>query len=433
MKKLQLSFVSAAVAIMAGFTPMAISSSAMRIGQYDFSYLTSGEIRATPVQVFDDGKSTFFQFRAGEAIPAIFNSKEGKVGLLVPSFEGPYIKVSEVGGRFTLQLGRSQAHVVYAGGGREGVPPINAVASNGMSSAYKGGYPADQNVKLVASLGPAVSHLDAGSLEANSYATPVKGDRVTWKDAETKSTEHKIWFQRGNQALGPAASKDIAALMPAIKQATRVTIVGRDDDTYKEGLEQARAQSIKAALVKAGIPQERIVIKTGVQSEPSKGLWASDIRIETVLPTQISRSNDASANSGYVKSNVDNLVRAGVLTKDQALAILRRAGETAEKAAPAAPATVSRAIEVPPDGFDFKASDKTVSTSIKRWASATNYQVVWDAPPAADAPVTGDAVIASNSMKEALEKVVAGLQRKGYDIQATVYTNRVIRFTGGSK
>ena len=32
-----------------------------------------------------------------------------------------------------------------------------------------------------------------------------------------------------------------------------------------------------------------------------------------------------------------------------------------------------------------------------------------------------------------LEKVVTALQRKGYEIQATVYSNRVARFTGGSK
>jgi hypothetical protein len=32
-------------------------------------------------------------------------------------------------------------------------------------------------------------------------------------------------------------------------------------------------------------------------------------------------------------------------------------------------------------------------------------------------------------MKEALEKIVSSMQNKGYDLQATLYSNRVIRFT----
>ena len=90
-------------------------------------------------------------------------------------------------------------------------------------------------------------------------------------------------------------------------------------------------------------------------------------------------------------------------------------------------------VDVPADGFNFRASDLTVAGTIRRWAASTNYQVVWDAPAHSDAAINGDALMQSASMKEALEKVVSGLQGKGYDIQATVYSNRVIRFTGVSK
>ena len=43
------------------------------------------------MQVFDDGKSTFFQFRAGEPVPAIFADTATGQQLVIPQLEGPYI------------------------------------------------------------------------------------------------------------------------------------------------------------------------------------------------------------------------------------------------------------------------------------------------------------------------------------------------------
>ena len=86
-------------------------------------------------------------------------------------------------------------------------------------------------------------------------------------------------------------------------------------------------------------------------------------------------------------------------------------------------------LEAPPAGFDLQTRDATISGSLRRWASATQYQLVWDVPPALDAPVTADVAIGAANMRDALERVLAALQRKGYDLQATVYSNRVIRFS----
>ena len=52
-----------------------------RVGHYDFSYQAAGDNRVRPVQVFDDGKSTFFQFRAGEPVPAIFAIQTAQTAL----------------------------------------------------------------------------------------------------------------------------------------------------------------------------------------------------------------------------------------------------------------------------------------------------------------------------------------------------------------
>lgn len=439
MRYAKLTTISALCALAFGATPSVIGAAGQRVGQYDFTYFTSGEQRATPVQVFDDGKSTYFQFRAGEAIPAIFSNKDGQVGLLVPNFEGPYIRVQETSGRFTLQLGRAQAQVVYGGSGREDTPAIEAVNKNGLRTAYTGsGFPANANVKLLASLGPTLALKANDSLEANSYATPAKGDRVTWKESETEVSEHLVYFVSGSAGLGPQAKKALKEMASQAKGATAITIVGRDDSSEKEGLEKSRANNLRDALVKIGVSAERITVKIGVKGVAKDKLWPSDIRIERVVPTMISRPTEAqSEKSAHVHSNVESLVRAGVLTREQGAAILRKGADSrTDGSTPATASPVTAAVansEVPAAGFDFKASDKSILGTIRRWASATNYQVVWDAAPAADAPVTGDAVISAASMKEALDKVVTALQRKGYDIQATVYSNRVVRFTGGTK
>ena len=457
MKIFKLSATALSVAITIGVLPAAIGSATQRVGQYDFTYFTSGEMRATPVQVFDDGKSTYFQFRAGEAIPAIFQLKEGKPELLVPSFEGPFVRVTEVSGRYTLQLGRSQAQVVYGGQGRDSGMAISAVnTNNGMKTAYNGnGYPSNPSVKLVASLTSGLDSLKNDSMESNSYATPVKGDRVTWRDSETRAEAFQIWFEKGKYILTKKAAEQILANKAVYKAATSITVIGRDDDSYKEGLELERAKVLKEALVKLGVEASRILVKTGVSTPPDSGRWASDIRVETVMPTQVARPEPKNDRCSVVKSNLEGLIRAGAMNQDQAVAILRqRCGaaaddnmanardaakeqaakdaalkEAAAKDAAAKAAELSKNLEVPPGGFDFKSTDRLMSNTVKRWAAATNYQVIWDAPPSSDAPINGDAVIASASMKEALERVISAMNQKGYDLQATVYSNRVIRFT----
>jgi hypothetical protein len=60
--------------LLAGFLTLqpVQSSGPDRMGGYDFSYQAIGDQRVKPVQVFDDGRNTYFQFRSGEPIPAIF-------------------------------------------------------------------------------------------------------------------------------------------------------------------------------------------------------------------------------------------------------------------------------------------------------------------------------------------------------------------------
>lgn len=438
--------VAAVVAVVMSAAP-ALSAPGNRVGSYDFGYATNGDTRIAPVQTFDNGKDTFFQFRAGDPIPAIFQVKGKEVNLLVPTFEGPYVKVPSTSGRYTLQLGRAQAQVVYVTGSREEGVRVDAYGANGQRIAPAAAA-RDPNARLVASLENSMQYLSATSLEANSYATPLRGDRIEWRDSETVTENEQVWFPKGQGFLGKNALRDVAALGARFTNASAIVITGRDDDSYKQGLEMARANSIKTTLIKAGVPAHVISVKIGPAGKADKGLWPSDIRIETAVATKVARPGNPSGDAA--RENIHQLLRAGVITPDQAIGLLRRAGqqELAAKAeeiraqfqqdAAAKPAAergapASNPIEAEPLKFDFRVSDRTISNTLRRWGQASKYEVIWEAPASDDAAVNGATVLSATSMKQAVEMVVASMRRKGYQINATIYSNRVIVFSGNAK
>jgi hypothetical protein len=95
----------------------------------------------------------------------------------------------------------------------------------------------------------------------------------------------------------------------------------------------------------------------------------------------------------------------------------------------AAPAPTS---ELPEGGFTLSPTDKTVAGAVRRWAKSLHYEVVWDAPSAFDAVISGEATLPGRNMTEALDQLLRGLKEKGYALEATLHANRVIRFTGPS-
>lgn len=370
-----------------------------RVGAYDFGYLLSGDARAKPVQVFDDGRDTYFQFRAGEPMPAIFAARNGAPQLLVPTQEGPYVRVPQVHGRFVLQVGRAQANVVHGSGERPDAPALTAVAGNGMTTPYTGSGSPGAGGRLVASLSPVAIALDPDdtALDRHSHATPLKGDRVYWPE-RSEQAEHAIGFPRGGYVLSREAQKALAAIVARAAPAARFTVIGRDDDSYKEGLERARAQALRDALVKSGIAGDRISVRTGVAKAGRENLWESTVVVQT--PEHAPAMTPAAP-------------------RDQ-------------QPAPRVSTTAAPAPEVPDGGFTLSLADKTVSGAVRRWAEALKYQVVWDAPAQLDAPIAGEARLPVQNLREALNHLVRGLLEKGYALEVTIYANRVIRFTAPS-
>jgi hypothetical protein len=369
----------------------AVGADSVRVGSYDFGYAASGDTRARPVQVFDDGRSTFFQFRAGDPIPAIFSHPNGTPQLLVPMHEGPYVKVADVHGRFVLQVGRSQANVIHAGGSRADAPQLNVVGASGLSSPHAGG-PVPDGSRLVASLAPVTAFGPPDdAAHRNSYATPRKGDAVVWTETEPTREELSLFFARGSAVLTTDARKAIAAAAKAAGLQTRFVVIGRDDDTLKEGLDQLRAERLHTALTKAGVDPSRISSRVGVAGKPRGAAWPSTIHVET----------------------------------ERVVAIRDKA--------PPAPAAVPapRVAEVKPPPattWAVRAVDENLEKMFERWALTAGWKVVWRNAP--HIRITGDMEIAKLDFLQAADMVITQSKSAGYRIQARAFSNQVLLIEG---
>lgn len=350
-------------------------------GRYDFEYSIVADPRVRPIQVFDDGTSTFFQFGKTDTLPAVFRVSSKGPELMTLQFEGPYLKASGVAAEYLIRLGSANGSVVYTKPGR--FQPVAAPA-NPPPSQWT---PA---ARAAMPLSRAMEEQGAIALEANSYATPVKGDRMAWTTGAAKTDEISITFPAGSSKLTSDQLRKIKALAVRVQGQYSVRITARDDDELKEGVEQARGAVIRAALLQQGLKGEAIRVEYGHGVKEGR-MWASQV---SVISHELqARQRDA--------------------------------------VEPAQQTVAAVSTEMPPDGFRLSQADSTLSGAVKRWASATNYQVVWDAPH--DPVIEGAATLSASSMKDALQVVVADMRSKGYEVGVTIYANRVIAVTANTK
>lgn len=426
------------------------SADSVRVGAYDFNYLSTGDSAARPVQVFDDGRSTYLQFRPGMVVPAIFSNKSGVPQLLVPTQEGPYVKVPELHGRFVLQVGRAQAQVMHAGSRLDSAGL--SVSTPGGQQPYVPGSPYPAGAHLVASVAP-VPLTSTGApaivddmLERNSYATPRKGDNLLWqKQTEPQRDQREIWFKAGSAALTAEARKALIAAAKAAPSGARVTVIGRDDDTFKEGLDRARANVMREVLVRAGLSSERVTVRQGVADKQSGQQWASTVVIESGAE-EVAASAGSVRRSSAVVDNLQALVRAGVLRLEQAELIARghgmamggAAGQSAAPATAGLPQSVAAAPDLHRTGapaapltkaWEMRKADGSLDRMLTRWASEAGWTLVWrDAPAIA---VTGDMQLPASDFLAAADLVVRRAHEVGYRIHAAAYSNQTLVVSPG--
>lgn len=384
-------------------------SNVERLGGFDFSYETRGDERVRPVQVFDNGKYTYFQFRSGEAIPAIFADTSTGPSFLLPEFEGPYIKVPTVAGGYTLKLGYGVSRVVYQGGGRvaagqSSMPPVASTGSlnrlNAAANTVTASYQVPQAPAQI-------------STETNSYATPIKGDLVEWREKGTPSKDVQIMFPLGQAKLGPTGLKTILASLPAQRTNITFEIVGRDDDTYKEGLPEARAAAVAELLVSRGVPRESIKFRSGVPV-------ASEANSKVVTGVTMRWVTDAPVKSTQdpTQATLAKLM-ARKISPEEAIRELNAAKgqDFGQKNTPAA---------VAPTKWEILKSDATLESMLRRWAliSGSGWRVEWkDAP---EVKITTDSRIERSDFISAADSVITQARAVGYRISASAYSNKVL-------
>ena len=77
--------------------------------------------------------------------------------------------------------------------------------------------------------------------------------------------------------------------------------------------------------------------------------------------------------------------------------------------------------------FDITLADRDIAVSLRRWARASGYDIVWDVGWLA--PVNGALRVDAPSFLDAVKQVVAGLRAQGYPVRAQAYADRIVRFT----
>ena len=120
------------------FGPLHTVSVASSEASYDFSWRLSGDQRAGPLQVFDDGHTTWLQFAPNQAVPAIFARLEEGDRLLSHRVHGPYVVLDGVWPLLILRAGKLQSQAQRISDDRPTSVSGNEIATDTATAAELG-------------------------------------------------------------------------------------------------------------------------------------------------------------------------------------------------------------------------------------------------------------------------------------------------------
>lgn len=414
------------VAAMCGLLTVAQGANPDRLGGYDFSYHVQGDARVRPVQVFDDGRSTFFQFRSGEPVPAIFAETQQGPNLVMPELEGPYVKVASLSGAFVLRMGYGVGRVAYTSAGRSRgasdhveqpsratEPPAPAgMARLLATSQIINGLPADM-----------VRAPPRPSLETNSYATPLRGDLTEWTEHADTFKEHAVVFGVDATKLNGQTAKSVKSIAALAANASRVEVLGRDDPSHKEGIAEARAASIVGALAAAGVPRNVISWKTTaeVKDASKASVQGATVRVYERAPKAPVVDRQQHAGDSQLVTILQG-IRSGSISPAQAIAMVEQV-----RAAGAAPITAKPAAGT----WTVRATDESIQKMLGRWANTAGWRVVWRNAP--EIRITGDSELSKVDFLQAADIVISQSKSAGYRIQARAFSNQVLLVEGSTQ
>ncbi len=187
--------------------------------------------------------------------------------------------------------------------------------------------------------------------------------------------EQPVVFALGSATLKQEVLDALSALVTRIGRHTTITTVGRNDAGGHDALAIRRAEALRNALL-------------------ARGVSASNIRL-----------SDGNATPGLGRVHAS---------------ALQWVSRIDGRELPTPNGEVSAA-------FDITLADRDIAVSLRRWARASGYDVVWDVGWVA--PVNGALRVDATSFLDAVKQVVTGLRAQGYPVQAQAYADHVVRFT----
>ena len=322
---------------------------------FNFAYRSSGESDLKPLQVFDDGHSTYLQMK-GSLVPAVLVNDDGKQVMLQVKRSGQYLIVQALAPEMTLQFANLKARVVYTGVGRQ-----KAVLGN----------------DAVQTVQAAVAEVTAGALSKLPIAAPTAYGpvRPTLGDQPSDSfidRDALVGFPKGSSTLSKEAAARIVQALAGSGTVAKLTITGRDDQFYVEGLARARGIAIRDRAIAAGVPLENIVVREGVARDGEAKVITSDVVVtwRTAKP------------------------------KEEVLV----SGKSSDK-------------------WNMEFEDKVISTTLSKWASSQGWSLIWKAGQ--DIAITGNATLVAPTMLEAVKVVVAQANKIGYPLTMETH-NKVL-------
>ncbi len=186
--------------------------------------------------------------------------------------------------------------------------------------------------------------------------------------------EQPIVFASGSSTLRPEVRDALSALVVRIGRDTPIVAVGRNDVGGSDALATLRAEALRNALLARGVPANRIRMVDDEEAPGEGRPRASVLRWTSTKPgSELATIPDTAAS------------------------------------------------------FDITLADRDISVSLRRWARASGYDVVWDVGWVA--PVNGAMRVDAPSFLDAVKQVVAGLRAQGYPVRAQAYADHVVRFS----
>ncbi len=390
-------------------------------GQYNFDYAVFGEGKSRPVQVFDDGVNTYLQYKVGSDIPALMSANGDRK--FNYELDGPYAVIKGTPRDLIAQFGVSKTRIVHSSLTSNAAQysktgqfaPIKSTESR-IGDGYRRAMLASNSYA-----DPALAQSDrallANSWQDNSYAIPKKGDHVQW--SAVNANVQNVLFAKGSTKLTRDGNKAIAELVKQLDQTSQISVVGSDDDSFKEKLGESRAHILKETLIKFGVDASLIALKTTTPSVSELVKNGSQIFTPSFIKWHVAPIQSTAQQDTAPQVEIARQLASGTISPGMAAERLQEIEKT----------LTQRQVEAPqiPKRFLIKTTDATVDALLRRWGAEYGWQVISkDAP---EIKINGEAELIKTDFIKAADVVVSQARVAGYRINASAYSNKVLVIT----